>query len=166
MEETSFALAGDLQLVAFNVGRENFGVDVRKVEGVISLVDITRMPRAPDFVEGIINLRGQIIAVIDLAKRLGIEGTERSEKTRIVVVESRDVKVGLIADSPEVITISAENVEPSPAIAVGGVESAFIKGVVKMDEKLLILLDVDEVLSEEERGGVEEIEHREEEEKA
>lgn len=154
MEDKGFAVDRELQLVAFSVGREEFGVDVKKVEGVISLVDITRMPRAPGFVEGIINLRGQIIAVIDLAARLGIEAADRGHTTRIVVVEAHDVKVGLVVDSPEVINIDAEDIEPSPAITVGEIESSFITGVVKMDNRLLILLDVDRILSDEQRGEI------------
>jgi purine-binding chemotaxis protein CheW len=154
MEEGRFSVDREMQLVSFRVGREEFGVDVLKVEGVISPVDITKMPRSPDFVEGIINLRGQIVAVVDLAKRLGIEGSSRSEATRIVVVEAQSVKVGLIVDAPEVINIKSEDVEPSPALAVGGVESSFISGVVKLDDRLLILLDVDNILTERERGDV------------
>lgn len=161
MDAKGFAVDREMQLVAFRVGREEFGVDVKKVKGVISLVDVTRMPRAPEFVEGIINLRGQIIAVVDLATRLHIPASERGPATRIVVVEADDVKVGLVVDSPEVINIDANDVEPSPALARGDVESAFIKGVVKLGDRLLILLDVDRVLSEEERGHIETIESAE-----
>lgn len=158
MEEKEYSPEQEVQLVAFKVGRESFGVDVKKVEGVISLVDVTRMPRTPDFIEGIINLRGQIIAVVDLATRLGIEGSERSSDTRIVVVEAQDVKVGLIVDSPEVISANADDLEPSPVMAAGDIESSLIRGVIKLEDKLLILLDVDRVLTEEERAGVESIE--------
>jgi purine-binding chemotaxis protein CheW len=154
MEQEGFSVGREMQLVAFRVGREEFGVDVRKVEGVISLVDITRMPRAPEFVEGIINLRGQIIAVVDLAKRLQIPAAERSSESRIVVVEAQDVKVGLIVVSPGVININKDDVESSPTLAAGDVESSFIKGIVKIDERLLILLDVEKVLSEEERADI------------
>jgi purine-binding chemotaxis protein CheW len=157
MEDKGYAVDTEMQLVAFRVGHEEFGVDVKKVEGVISLVDITRMPRAPQFVEGIINLRGQIIAVVDLASRLEIETGDRGPATRIVVVEAQDVKVGLIVDSPEVININQEDIEASPALAGGDVESSFIKGVVKLGDRLLILLDVDRVLSEEERFDIGEI---------
>ncbi len=154
MEEGEFSVDREMQLVSFRVGREAFGVDVQKVEGVISPVDITKMPRSPEFVEGIINLRGQIVAIVDLARRLGIEGSERSATTRIVVVEAQNVKVGLIVDTPEVINIRAGDVETSPALAAGGVESSFIGGVVKLDDRLLILLDVDNILTERERGDV------------
>ncbi|HEY5531469.1 MAG TPA: chemotaxis protein CheW [Candidatus Anoxymicrobiaceae bacterium] len=157
MDEQGYAIDREMQLVAFKVGREDFGVDVKKVEGVISLVDITRMPRSPHFVEGIINLRGQIVAVIDLGTRLEIEAADRSSKTRIVVVEAQEVKVGLIVESPEVININRDDIEASPTIAASDVKSSFIKGVVKLGDRLLILLDVDRVLTDEERLGIDEI---------
>ncbi len=157
MDEKGFAVDREMQLVAFKVGREDFGVDVKKVEGVISMVDITRMPRTPDFVEGIINLRGQIVAVVDLAARLGIEASERGSATRIVVVEARDVKVGLVVESPEVINISRDDIEASPTIASSEVNSSFIRGVVKLGDRLLILLDVDRVLSDEEVTGIDDM---------
>ncbi len=157
MDEQGYAVDREMQLVAFKVGREDFGVDVKKVEGVISLVDITRMPRSPHFVEGIINLRGQIVAVIDLGTRLEIEAAERSSKTRIVVVEAQEVKVGLIVESPEVININKDDIEASPTIAASDVKSSFIKGVVKLGDRLLILLDVDRVLTDEERLGIDEL---------
>lgn len=157
MEDKGFAVDREMQVVAFKVGREDFGVDVKKVDGVISLVDITRMPRAPQFVEGIINLRGQIVAVVNLANRLGIESTERGAATRIVVVEAQDVKVGLVVESPEVINISQEDIEASPMLATSDVNASFIMGVVKLGDRLLILLDVDRVLSDEERTDIGEI---------
>ncbi len=157
MDEKGFTVEREMQLVAFKVGREDFGVDVKKVEGVISLVDITRMPRTPDFVEGIINLRGQIVAVVDLGTRLGIESAERGAETRIVVVEAQDVKVGLIVDSPEVININKDDIEASPMLT-STVDSSFIRGVVKLEDRLLILLDMDRVLSDEERGDIGEME--------
>ena len=163
MDDKGYAVDSEMQLVAFRVGQEEFGVDGKKVEGVISLVDITRMPRSPEFVEGIINLRGQIIAVVDLAARLGVEAPERGPATRIVVVEAQDVKVGLIVDSPEVININREDIEASPALVAGDIESSFIKGVVKLGDRLLILLEVDRVLSDEERAGIGEMDPESEE---
>jgi purine-binding chemotaxis protein CheW len=157
MEDKGFAVDQEMQVVAFKVGREDFGVDVQKVEGVISLVDITRMPKAPHFVEGIINLRGQIVAVIDLASRLGIETSERGSATRIVVVEAQEMKVGLIVESPEVININQDDIEASPMLATSDVDASFIRGVVKLDDRLLILLDVNRVLSDQERSDIGEV---------
>ncbi|MDD5448472.1 MAG: chemotaxis protein CheW [Actinomycetota bacterium] len=148
----------EMQMVAFRVGKEDFAVDVMKVESVIPMADITRMPRAPEFVEGIINLRGQIIPLVDLAKRLGIEPGPRTESTRIVVVESGGVKVGLIVESPEVVKVSMEDLEASPGLVASDVESAFIKGIVKLSERLLIALDVDRILTDEEKDGIDRIE--------
>jgi purine-binding chemotaxis protein CheW len=157
MEDMGFAVDREMQVVAFKVGREDFGVDVKKVEGVISLVDITRMPRAAPFVEGIINLRGQIVAVVDLAARLGVEAAERGAATRIVVVEAQEVKVGLVVESPEVINIDQDDIEASPMLATSEVNASFIRGVVKLGDRLLILLDVDRVLSDEERTDIGEV---------
>jgi len=140
----------ELQLVIFQLGREEFAVDVSQVREIIRMQDITRMPKAPSFVEGIINLRGQIIAVIDLAQRLSLESAERDSETRIIVVEAGDAKVGMIVDSvSEVMRISEEEVEPSPALAAD-VEAVYIKGVVKRDNRLIILLDLARVLGAEE----------------
>lgn len=142
----------ELQLVIFQLGREEFAVDVSQVREIIRMQEITRMPKAPSFVEGIINLRGQIIAVLDLAQRLSLESAERDSETRIIVVEAGDAKVGMIVDSvSEVMRISEEEVEPSPALAAD-VEAVYIKGVVKRDNRLIILLDLARVLGAEEIG--------------
>lgn len=140
----------ELQLVIFQLGREEFAVDVSQVREIIRMQDITRMPKAPSFVEGIINLRGQIIAVLDLAQRLSLESGERGSETRIIVVEAGDAKVGMIVDSvSEVMRISEEEVEPSPALAAD-VEAVYLRGVVKRDNRLIILLDLARVLGAEE----------------
>lgn len=144
----------EIQLVVFSLGREEFAVEVTQVREIIRMEEITRMPKSPYFVEGIINLRGQIIAVIDLAKRLNIEPGERSTETRIIVVEAGDVRVGMIVDSvSEVLRIGADAVEPSPTMATD-VSAAFLRGVVKHDNRLIILLDLAKVLSLEEMASL------------
>jgi purine-binding chemotaxis protein CheW len=136
----------EVQLVIFQLGREEFAVEVTQVREIIRMQDITRMPKAPSFVEGIINLRGQIIAVLDLAQRLSLEAAERGPETRIIVVEAGDVKVGMIVDSvSEVMRINEDEVEPSPAV-----EAVYLKGVVKQDNRLIILLDLTRILATEE----------------
>jgi purine-binding chemotaxis protein CheW len=140
----------EVQLVIFQLGREEFAVEVTQVREIIRMQDITRMPKAPSFVEGIINLRGQIIAVLDLAQRLSLEAAERGSETRIIVVEAGDVKVGMIVDSvSEVMRINEDEVEPSPALAAD-VEAVYLKGVVKQDNRLIILLDLTRILATEE----------------
>lgn len=146
--------AEELQLVVFSLGREEFAVEVTQVREIMRMEEITRMPKSPHFVEGIINLRGQIIAVIDLAKRLNIEAQERSGDTRIIVVEAGDVKVGMIVDSvSEVLRVDADALEPSPTLATD-VSAAFLTGVIKHDNRLIILLDLTKVLSLEEMAGL------------
>lgn len=144
----------EIQLVVFGMGREEFAVEVAQVREIIRMEEITRMPKSPPFVEGIINLRGQIIAVIDLARRLNLPSGERGPETRIIVVEAGDVKVGMIVDSvSEVLRASAEAVEPNPALAAD-VSAAFLQGVVKHDNRLIILLDLARILSLEEMAGL------------
>jgi purine-binding chemotaxis protein CheW len=146
--------AEELQLVVFSLGREEFAVEVTQVREIMRMEEITRMPKSPHFVEGIINLRGQIIAVIDLAKRLNIEAQERGGDTRIIVVEAGDVKVGMIVDSvSEVLRVDAGALEPSPTLATD-VSAAFLTGVIKHDNRLIILLDLTKVLSLEEMAGL------------
>ena len=146
--------ADEIQLVVFSLGREEFAVEVTQVREIMRMEEITRMPKSPHFVEGIINLRGQIIAVVELAKRLNLETGERSGETRIIVVETEDIKVGMIVDSvSEVLRVAADAVEPSPTLATD-ISAAYLQGVLKQDNRLIILLDLTKVLSLEEMVGL------------
>jgi len=144
----------EIQLVVFSLGREEFAVEVTQVREIMRMEEITRMPKTPQFVEGIINLRGQIIAVVELAKRLNLESGSRSGETRIIVVEAEDIKVGMIVDSvSEVLRVNADAVEPSPTLTTD-VSAAYLQGVVKQDNRLIILLDLTKVLSLQEMAGL------------
>jgi len=106
------------------------------------------MPKAPEFVEGVINLRGQIIAVMDLAKRFGLDPGKRTEKARIVVSEARENTVGLIVDEvPEVLRIAEGSIEPTPNMIESQVHADYIKGVGKLTDRLIIILDANRILS-------------------
>ncbi len=141
----------ETQLVIFRLANEDFGLEISQVREIIRLQDITPMPKAPDFIEGVINLRGQIIAVMDLAKRFSLTAQKRSDKTRIVVTEAHGTTVGLVVDAvPEVLRISADSIEATPDLMESQIHTDFIKGVGKVKDKLIILLDVDKVLSKEE----------------
>ncbi|MFA6384273.1 MAG: chemotaxis protein CheW, partial [Candidatus Omnitrophota bacterium] len=99
----------EYQLVVFTLGKEEFGVDISQVREIVRLVQITYLPKAPDFIEGVVNLRGQVLAVIDLAKRIGIKANARGENTRIIVVEVGDNTVGMLVDSvSEVLRLPSE----------------------------------------------------------
>jgi purine-binding chemotaxis protein CheW len=139
-----------MQLVTFSIGEEEFGVDILKVQEIIRMMGITKVPKAPGFVEGVINLRGNVIPIVDLRKRFGLEAREHDKHTRIIVIEINSTIVGFIVDAvSEVLRIPANTVEPPPPV-VAGFDSEYISGVGKLEDRLLILLDLDRLLSSEE----------------
>lgn len=143
-----------LQLVTFRLGNEEFSLDILRVQEIIRHMELTRVPRTPDFVDGVINLRGRVIPVLDLRKRFGLPSDERTNETRIIVVDVDNKTVGLKVDAvSEVLRLPADTVEPAPAI-VTGAESDYIKGVGKLDGRLLILLDVEKILTRTERDAL------------
>jgi purine-binding chemotaxis protein CheW len=149
--------AKETQLVIFRLAGEEFGLDISQVREIIRMQDVTPMPKAPDFIEGVINLRGQIVAVMDLAKRFGLKAAARTEKTRIVVTEVKDNTVGLVVDEvPEVLRISEADVEATPEMIESQIHAEFIRGVGKLANRLIILLNVDKILSREEAKQVSE----------
>ncbi len=144
-----------IQLVSFKVGEEEFGVDILKVQEINKMTVITRVPNAPDFVEGVINLRGRVIPIIDLRKRLGLPQIEHDKNTRIIVVEIANKTIGFIVDAvSEVLRISRDITEKPPAL-VAGIDADYITAVAKLEDRLLILLDLDKVLTKDETAIVE-----------
>lgn len=145
------------QFVSFVVGGEEFGVNILTVQEIIRPVDITRVPHAPEFVEGVINLRGRILPVIDLRTRFGFPKRENDEETRIVVVEVQDQVIGFMADSVrEVLRVDATTIEPAPELAVG-IDAHYLRGVAKLDDHLLILLDLEGILTTDEAEALKEL---------
>jgi len=142
-----------IQLVSFAIGKEQFGVDILKVQEIIRMSPITSIPNSPDFIEGIINLRGHIIPVIDLRKRLKLNplAEEDRSNTRVLIINVQDRVTGFIVDAvSEVLKIPKSFIEPPPEIVVAGQKSQYIYGVCKLDEGLLILLDFSKILQVEE----------------
>ncbi len=140
------------QIVVFELASEHFGVNIAAVESIIKMQEITKMPRSPRFVEGVTNLRGKVLPVVDLRKRFGLPSQEVSKDSRIVVVTISGAEVGMVVDAvSEVLTVPADCVEPAPAIATT-VDSSFITGIAKLDGRLVILLDLAEILTEAEQG--------------
>jgi purine-binding chemotaxis protein CheW len=141
----------EIQLVVFTIGDEEFGVEINQVREIVKLVAITRMPKSPVFIDGVVNLRGQIITVIDLAKRLDLPSRGKTESTRIMVVEVGENTVGMIVDSvSEVLRLSTDDIEDIPSLLNTEVHERYLRGVGKCNDRLLILLDLNEVLSSEE----------------
>ena len=149
------------QLVSFRIGSEEFGVDILKVQEIIRLPNVTPIPNAPRFIQGVINLRGKIIPVIDLRKRLKIQGQKEetdSRKARILIVELDAYVTGFIVDSvSEVMKISTGNIEPTPHLVASSIGAEYIKGVVKLPNRLIILLDFRAVLNAREEKELEKV---------
>ena len=139
-----------LQVVSFRVGNEEFGLDILRVHEIIRLQELTRVPNSPEFVDGVINLRGKVIPVIALRKRFGLPEQPHDKETRIVVLEIQNMVLGFIVDSvSEVVRIHATTVVPPPRL--GEIEREFVSGVGKLQDRLLILLDVDQIMDAQER---------------
>ncbi len=140
------------QLVVCDLANEHYGLDISAVESIIKMQPVTVVPRAPAFVEGVTNLRGKVLPVIDLHKRFGLPQGEPTKETRIIVVEMNQETVGIIVDRvSEVLRLDPESVEP-PSPIVTTVDSTFIQGIAKVDERLIILLDLGKVLSTREQA--------------
>lgn len=138
------------QLVVMELASESYCVSIGAVNTIIRMQEITRIPRAPGWVEGVINLRGSIIPVIDLRKRFGLATSETTKASRIVVVEASGQMIGMVVDAVvETLRLSSDAIEP-PSPVVVSVDSAYVRGVGKAGERLVILLDLDRVLSQRE----------------
>ena len=135
-----------LQLVSFNIADEEFWVDILNVQEINRMVEITRVPNVAHFVKGVINLRGKVIPIIDLRARLNMPPIEQGAETRIVVVELGSNIIGFIVDRVnEVIRINKSITEPPPAM-VSGIDAEYITAIGKLDDRLLILLDLSRVI--------------------
>ena len=140
--------------LTFALGREEYGLAILKVREIIGFMEITAVPRTPSYVRGVINLRGQVIAVVDLRAKFGMSRAERTEQTCIIVVEisreGRKLSTGIIVDKvSEVLSIKDESIEEAPAFG-GSVDTGFILGMGKIGSSVKILLDIDKVLTAEE----------------
>ncbi len=135
-----------LQLVSFILGNEEFGVDILNVHEINRMMQITKVPNAPEYVEGVINLRGRVIPVIDLRCKLGMEKKETDKNTRIIVIEISGKTVGFIVDAVKEVIRIPENITEEPPEMASGVNSEYIKAVGKLDDRLLILIDLKKIL--------------------
>ena len=138
---------GLTQLISFTVGDEDYGVNIQTVKEVIRKRDITKLPKAPTFVKGVINLRGDVIPIIDLREKFGIEHREYTNMTRVIVVEIDGKSIGMVVDSVSHVTrIEKDQIEPPPP-CVGKGSEEFIMGVGKIAEKLIVMLNISNILT-------------------
>lgn len=137
---------GELQLVSFRLGGEEFGLDILRVQEIIRNQPLTRVPNLPDYIDGVFNLRGKVIPVIGLRKRLGLNNKPVDKQTRIVVVDAHNQTLGFIVDSvSEVLRIHGHTVEATPRL--GKSERDYISGVGAVESRLLLLIDLEKLMS-------------------
>ena len=149
------------QYLTFTLGDENFALEITAVREVLDLVNITKIPRTPDYMKGVINLRGNVVPIIDLRLNLGMEAAERTVDTCIIIAEidlgGEMLQIGALADSvQEVVDIDPGNIEPAPKIGTS-LNTEFIKGMGKRDEEFVIILDINRVLTVKELSALKEL---------
>ena len=152
VDDTAYAAGAEeqIQFIVFSVATEIYGMDVRTVREVFRLQQITHVPNAPEYVEGVINLRGKVVPVVDLRKRFGVDVSEVTNESRIVVVEYEGEDIGMIVDSViEVLSVNNSSIEPNEGVTEQP-GSALARGFARLDDRLLILVDVETVLGEKE----------------
>jgi purine-binding chemotaxis protein CheW len=148
-------MAKNIQVVVFCISKEFYGVPIAAVQEIVRVPEVTGVPDAPDFFEGVINLRGKIVPVIDLRKRLRLPGAERTKASRVLVAENGGRVIGLLVDSvAEVRRLPVEAVEPPPEM-ISSVGIEYITGVAKAGERLIIFLDIAKILNVDEMKKVE-----------
>lgn len=159
MKEKTESSEEEIQLVSFKIGNETFAVYVNQVREIGRVEEITHVPNMPDFIEGVMDLRGQITTVIDLRRRFGItEEKERTESSRIIVAEIDNNQMGIIVDSvQDVIRISPQVISPPPEVVSKTVDSKFLTGVCRLEKDLVMLLDLNNLFNADEKEGLQNI---------
>jgi purine-binding chemotaxis protein CheW len=140
-----------LQQVIFKLDKEEYGIDIMKVNVIEKYSEVVKIPNAPEYIEGIINLRGEVLPVYSLRKKFNLEEKQVDENTKIIVTIVNDMKIGFVVDSVmEILHIEDENVEDAPQI-VTGISHKYIKSVAKLDDRMIILVDISLIVSDEEK---------------
>jgi purine-binding chemotaxis protein CheW len=143
------------QLVVFELANEFYGINIAVVESIIKMQAITQLPQTPTYLKGVTNLRGTVLPVIDLRNRFGLDAQKDTRQTRIIIVTMGNIKVGMMVDGvSEVLRISDELIEPLPPM-INSVNSIFLKGIARLEDRLIILLDVEKVLDLNEQKSLE-----------
>ena len=137
-----------LQLVTFTLNDEEYAVDILSVQEINRITEITQVPNSPDFVDGVINLRGKVIPVINMRKKFGLNDKASDDTSRVIIMDIQGVTNGLLVDSvSEVLRIPSNIVEPPPPLS-SSTHSKFIKGIAKMENRLIVLIDINKLMGE------------------
>lgn len=140
-----------LQQVVFKLDKEEYGIDIMKVNGIEKYQEVVKVPNAPEYIEGMINLRGEVLPIFSLRKKFNLEDKQYDEETKIVVVYTGDIKIGFIVDSvQEILQIEESDIEVAPPI-VAGINRKYIKSVAKVEKRMIVLIDIDLVVTDEEK---------------
>ncbi|MFH0974650.1 MAG: chemotaxis protein CheW [Spirochaetota bacterium] len=144
-----------IQIVCFKIGKEEYGIDILKVQEILNLPKITLLPKAADFILGVIDLRGKILPIIDLSKRFGITSLNVSKITRAIIVKIKEKEVGLAIDSvSHVVRVESDEIELPPAI-VKGISGRYIVGIAKVNDEFVVILDIDQIFLANELNALE-----------
>ena len=146
-----------MQIVGFQLANEEYGLDIMRVQEIILIGTVTQVPQVPDYVRGLINLRGHVIPIVDLRRRFDLPDTGQTEEQRIIVVNVHNKTIGIVVDAVNQVTrVTADQIEPPPT-SVDGIDHEFITGLAKFDKRLVILLDIERLLTTEETGRLNEL---------
>ena len=147
-ENTKEVSSQDLEFSTFYVGGAICGINILNIQEINKHSEITKVPQSADYIEGILNLRGRIVTIIDLGKKLGLSAVNKDKDNRNIIVNSEDEHIGLLVDSiSDVVTAQNDDIEPAPS-NIGGVKSKYFQGVLKTEKDLIGILNIDEVLKE------------------
>ncbi|WP_314618667.1 chemotaxis protein CheW [uncultured Selenomonas sp.] len=146
MAKEKKAIMEDVQVAAFKLLKEEYGVNILNVQEIKVLTDITRVPFAPDYIKGVINLRGSVLPVIDLKRRIGLEDAPYTDATRIVIMKIGEFSIGMIVDAvTEVLTISGRDINPAKDVS-DSTSNRFVSSIGNIDARLIIMLNLDEIV--------------------
>ena len=154
--DTKAAHTDMLQFVTFNLGKQKYAIDILKVQEINNLKEITPIPNAPTYMEGAINLRGKVIPVLNLRRRLHLESKDMTELSKIVIADLNGLVLGMVVDSvSDVLRIPSDIVEAAPPVITGSSRSDFVLGIAKLSDMLVIILDMDKMVDRTDlQGGV------------
>ena len=140
-----------LQQVVFRLDKEEYGLDIMKVNGIERYQEVVKIPNAPEYIEGMINLRGEVLPIFSLRTKFNLDRKETDDDTKIIVAYTQDIKIGFVVDAvQEIMQINEEDVEPAPPI-VTGIDRKYIKSVAKVEDRMVTLIDIDLIVTDEEK---------------